>query len=110
MNSPSPRQVHILLRGEVAQRLRIASGLILFAFAATHFLNHAMGLVHLQTMHDVQAWRQMITRSLPGTFVLVMALATHVTLALVKLANRNTFRLPAWELVQQNGDAAISKA
>ena len=42
----------------------------------------------------------MVTRSLPGTFVLVMALATHVTLALVKLANRNTFRLPPWELVQ----------
>jgi adenylate cyclase len=100
MNSGSPRQVHILLRGEIAQRLRIASGLILFAFAATHFLNHAAGLVHLQTMHDVQAWRQMVTRSLPGTFVLVMALATHVTLALVKLANRNTFRLPAWELIQ----------
>jgi adenylate cyclase len=100
MDSGSPRQVHILLRGEVAQRLRIASGLILFAFAATHFLNHAVGLVHLQTMHDVQAWRQLVTRSLPGTFVLVMALATHVTLALYKLANRNTFRLPAWELIQ----------
>ena len=100
MDSGIPRHVHILLRGEVAQRLRIASGLILFAFAATHFLNTAVGLIHLQTMHDVQAWRQMVTRSLPGTFVLVMALATHVTLALYKLANRNTFRLPPWELVQ----------
>ena len=100
MDPGVPQHVHILLRGELAQRLRIASGLILFTFAATHFLNHAVGLVHLQTMHDVQAWRQMVTRSLPGTFVLVMALATHVTLALYKLANRNTFRLPAWELVQ----------
>ena len=36
----------------------------------------------------------------PGTFVLVLALVTHVTLALYKLANRSTLRLPAWELFQ----------
>src|SRR4029453_5913443 len=74
--------MHVLLRGDVTQRLRIASGLVLFAFAATHFLNHAVGFVDLRTMHDVQAWRQMVTRSLPGTFILLMALVTHVTLAL----------------------------
>ena len=37
--------MHILLRGSLAQRLRIASGLVLFIFAATHLLNHALGLV-----------------------------------------------------------------
>ncbi len=100
MDPGIPHRMHILLRGELAQRLRIASGLVLFAFAATHFLNTAMGLVDLQTMHEVQAWRQMVTRSLPGTFVLVMALVAHIALALYKLANRNTFRLPAWELAQ----------
>jgi adenylate cyclase len=92
--------MHILLRGDLSQRLRIASGLILFAFAATHFLNTAVGLVHLETMHQVQAWRQLITRSLPGTFVLVLALTTHIALALYKLANRSTLRLPPWELFQ----------
>ena len=92
--------MHILLRGDLLQRLRIASGLILFTFAATHFLNTAVGLVDLQTMHEVQAWRQLVTRSLPGTFVLLLALVTHITLALYKLANRSTLRLPAWELFQ----------
>ena len=51
-------------------------------------------------MHEVQAWRQLVTRSLPGTFVLLLALVTHVTLALYKLANRSTLRLPPWELAQ----------
>ena len=51
-------------------------------------------------MHEVQQWRQVVTRSLPGTFVLVMALLTHIALALYKLANRSTLRLPAWELIQ----------
>jgi adenylate cyclase len=92
--------MHILLRGGIAQRLRIATGLILFAFATTHFLNHAVGLVDLETMHEVQAWRQVVTRSLPGTIVLALALVTHMALGLFKLARRTTLRLPPWELFQ----------
>ena len=93
--------MHVLLRGTLTQRLRIASGLILFTFAATHFLNHAVGLVSLEAMHEVQAVAQVVTRSLPGTFVLVMALrARTCRLALFKLANRTTLRLPPWELFQ----------
>ena len=92
--------MHILLRGGIAQRLRIATGLILFTFATTHFLNHAVGLVDLETMHEVQAWRQVVTRSLPGTIVLALALVTHMALGLFKLARRTTLRLPPWELFQ----------
>ena len=92
--------MHILLRGGIAQRLRIATGLILFTFATTHFLNHAVGLVDLGTMHEVQAWRQVVTRSLPGTIVLALALVTHMALGLFKLARRTTLRLPPWELFQ----------
>jgi len=92
--------MHVLLRGDVTQRLRIFSGLVLFAFATTHFLNHALGLIHLETMHEFQSWRTLVTRSVPGTFVLLAALVTHVTLALYKLANRSTLRLPPWELIQ----------
>src|SRR5262245_65426097 len=89
--------MHTLLRGSLAQRLRIASGLVLFAFASTHFLNHALGLVDLKTMHEVEAWRKIVTRSVPGTIVLSAALLTHVTLALVRLARRTSLRLQGWE-------------
>lgn len=92
--------MNALLRGDVLQRIRIGSGLILFAFAATHFLNTALGLVHLETMHEFQQWRWMVTRSAPGTFVLLAALVAHISLALIKLANRTTLRLPPWELAQ----------
>lgn len=92
--------MHVLLRGDITQRVRIASGLILFAFATTHFLNHALGLVSIELMHEVQGWRQFVTRSVPGTFVLLVALLAHVGLALYKLANRATLRLPPWELAQ----------
>jgi adenylate cyclase len=92
--------MHVLLRGDITQRLRIGSGLILFTFATTHFLNHALGLINIELMHEVQQWRWVVTRSLPGTALLLMALVTHMTLALLKLANRSTLRLPPWELVQ----------
>ncbi len=92
--------MNALIRGDVLQRIRIGSGLILFAFAATHFLNHALGLIHLETMHEFQQWRWMVTRSTVGTFILLAALVAHISLALFKLANRTTLRLPPWELAQ----------
>jgi adenylate cyclase len=92
--------MHILWRGDVLQRLRLVSGLILFAFATTHFLNHALGLVSLDWMQAVQQWRWTVTRSWPGTLILLAALLTHITLGLYKLAGRVTLRLPRWEFLQ----------
>ena len=92
--------MHVLTRGDSLQRARLFSGLVLFTFALTHFLNHAMGLIDLETMHEVQRYRMMVTRSLPGTVILLAALVTHVLLGLYKFANRKTFRLQPWEIIQ----------
>ena len=92
--------MHVLWRGDILQRLRLVSGLILFLFALTHFLNHALGLISVDLMQTVQQWRWEITRSIVGTAVLTAALATHVGLALYKLASRATLRMPFWEFIQ----------
>lgn len=92
--------MHILTRGDVLQRLRLASGLILFLFALAHFLNTAVGLVSLEQMDQLDRWRIVVTRSLPGSIILAAALAIHILLAVYKVATRTTFRLPWWELVQ----------
>lgn len=92
--------MHVLLRGDRVQKLRLASGLILFAFATTHFLNHALGLFDLETMYAVQQWRWAVTRSWPGTLILATALLVHVFLALAKIAGRSTLRMQTWELWQ----------
>jgi adenylate cyclase len=92
--------MHVLLRGGLSQRLRLASGLVLFTFAGTHFLNHATGLVSLELMHQMQDLRTAVTRSVPGTVVLGAALVTHIGLGLHKLAMRGTLRLPLWEVLQ----------
>ena len=93
----APRRFRV---ADIAQHLRLMSGIILFLFAATHFLNHASGLISLELMHEVQQWRWSVTRSWPGTIILVSALLTHVVLGLYKTATRATLRLSAWELVQ----------
>ncbi|GJD49211.1 Na(+)-translocating NADH-quinone reductase subunit F [Methylobacterium crusticola] len=89
-----------LWRGSAAQRVRLVSGLILFAFAAAHFANHALGLVSLEAMTDAARWRVAVTRSVPGSLVLSLALLAHVALAVRRLAGRRTLRMPPWEGVQ----------
>jgi adenylate cyclase len=89
-----------LLRGGALQRLRIASGLILFAFALTHFLNHALGIWSIEAMDTVQAWRTAVTRSTLGSTVLAAALVTHIALNIWKIGRRSTWRLPVWEALQ----------
>ena len=83
-----------LWRGSTVQRLRLVSGLLLFLFALTHFLNHAMGLVSLDAMIAVDHWRIAVTRSAPGTLVLSAALLIHVGLAIGKLAQIKSWRMP----------------
>ncbi len=86
--------------GSRAQQARLISGLVLFAFAGTHFVNHALGLVSLDAALAVDAWRLVVIRSLPGTVILVAAVAVHVVLAAWRVVRRRTFRLPVREWLQ----------
>jgi adenylate cyclase len=84
----------------VAQRWRLISGLVLFTFALTHFLNHALGHLSVEAMEAVQEVRRAVWRSWPGTILLYGSLAVHVTLALAKLIGRRTWRMAVWEALQ----------
>ena len=88
------------IAGLSQHRMRLISGLILFAFALTHLLNHAIGLISLETMEQVRLWRVAITRSDPGSAVLGLALLTHIILAVYKFAARRSLRMTPWEAVQ----------
>jgi adenylate cyclase len=92
--------MRLLWAGTIRDRLRLWSGLVLFAFALTHVLNHALGLVSLDAMDLAQSWRLAVTRSGPGSAVLILALLTHAALALWKLAQVRTIRLRKAEIFQ----------
>jgi len=83
-----------------AQTWRLISGLILLSFVLTHFLNHALGHISVETMEEVQLFRRAFWRSWPGTAALYGALAVHVGLALWKMILRRTWRLAPWEIAQ----------
>jgi len=80
--------------------IRLVSGLILLTFATTHFLNHAVGIFGIEAMESVQNWRYNVWHSLPGTIVLYGALIIHPVFALLRVAQRRTFKMPVREMLQ----------
>ncbi len=101
--TPSPaggRRTRRRQRWRDPQVWRLASGIVLFIFALTHFLNHALGHVSLQVMETVQTVRSDLWRSWPGTILLYGAAAVHIALALWKLVRRRTLRMAPWEAAQ----------
>lgn len=82
------------------QRLRLISGLVLFAFVLTHFLNHALGIVSVRWMEDAQVWRRGLWQSTPGLVLLSAAAVVHVGLAFSRAIRRRTWRIPRWEAMQ----------
>jgi adenylate cyclase len=90
----------VLWRGSWATKIRIGSGLVLFVFAMLHFLNIGLGLFSSELMEQAQDWRKLVTRSFLGGPILYSALLAHAGLALWKVAQRRTLRLPVWEFIQ----------
>jgi hypothetical protein len=80
-----------------ARRLRLATGLVLFAYVTTHLVNHSLGLVSLAAMEAGRGWFLGIWRTLPGTVLLYGALLIHIGLAFGALYARRTLRMPRWE-------------
>ena len=82
------------------RQFRLWSGLVLFAYVASHLANHAVGLVSLDAMERVRegifddVWRGI------GLPFLLVALLGHVALAFWALYSRHSFRLQRWEWAQ----------
>jgi adenylate cyclase len=77
-----------------------SSGLVLWAYAALHLGNHALGLVSLGVAEGVRTAVHGLWRSVPGSIVLYGALAAHMALALHALWQRRSLRMPALEAVR----------
>lgn len=86
--------------GAYAPQVRIASGLVLFAFAATHFINHAFGLISLDLMQWGQDARALVTRSMPGTVLLIAAATLHFLFGLAKFMRVRSWRVGVRNAVQ----------
>jgi len=93
------------LLSELATRLsirnvRLATGLVLFAYISAHLVNHALGLISLYTAERGLEIAIEIWSSRPGTVLLYGAAGIHFLLALWSVYVRRTFRLPPLELLR----------
>jgi len=82
------------------RRLRLASGLMMFGFLLTHFLNHALGLISLDAAQDGLVWFLALWDNPPALTLLYGAVLVHVSLALWSLWRRRSLRMPRWEATQ----------
>jgi adenylate cyclase len=78
----------------------MASGLVLFTYITAHLLNHALGLISLNTAEEALGYAEDVWDSLPGTVLLYGAALVHFLLALWAVYERRTFRLPPAELLR----------
>ena len=84
----------------IRRNLRMASGLILFTYIGAHLINHALGLISLDTAEAGMEIAVEVWYSLPGTILLYGAFVIHFMMALFAVYERRTFRLPPLELLR----------
>jgi adenylate cyclase len=86
--------------GLTVRRLRLLSGLVMFAYIAMHLINHALGIVSLALAESGLRLALAFWRSPPATLLLYGAAAVHFSLALWTLYRRREWGLPWIEVVR----------
>ena len=79
---------------------RLWAGVILLVFVTMHLINHAIGIFGIDAMEAVQVWRVAIWRTWAGSLLLYGAAIVHVVLAIKRIVERRTWRMPLQEALQ----------
>jgi adenylate cyclase len=97
-----PAKFSALLRGALGVRqLRLVTGIVLFAFLISHFLNHALGNISLDAMEEALNTHHSIWRQQPVIrTVLYLSALIHTALGIWMLYERRQFRYGATEATQ----------
>lgn len=82
------------------RHLRLASGLVMFAYITIHLVNHALGIVSLALAESALGLAMAFWRNPVATFLLYGAAALHFALALWMLYSRREWRLPWIEVLR----------
>jgi adenylate cyclase len=82
------------------RRIRLASGLVLFAYVSTHLINHGFGVVSLDALETVRRGFTWAWRLPPLTTALYGAFLVHIGLAMWSVYSRRSLRMQPWEAAQ----------
>jgi adenylate cyclase len=88
------------VRGISLRQVRLATGLVLFAYILSHYFNHALGNISYVAMQAFVPWHTWFWRSLPVNTVLYTAAMIHFSLGLWALYQRRHFHFSVAEISQ----------
>lgn len=89
-------------------RIRLYAGLVLFAFVATHLMNHALGIISVHAMDLGREAFLFVWRSWVGTALLYGALIAHTVSVVITAYRRRTWRgLSRADMLQYPSGIAI---
>jgi adenylate cyclase len=88
------------LRGIGVRQVRLACGLVLFAYLVSHFLNHALGNISMEALAAGVYYHTMFWQFLPVAIVFYSAALLHVCLGVWALYQRRQFGWKAIEPLQ----------
>jgi adenylate cyclase len=89
-----------MLRGIGVRQVRLATGLVMFSYLLSHFINHALGYVSLDIMQTALGYHMGFWRNPVVTFIFYGSAATHFSLGLWALYQRRHFRYFGIEMAQ----------
>ena len=84
----------------MVRKVRLTTGIILFTYLTTHYLNHALGNISLDAMELGRAPFELLWRSWIGTLALYGAILIHLGLGLWALYERRYFHVTTGQVVQ----------
>jgi adenylate cyclase len=88
------------VRGISLRQVRLVSGMVLFAYLVSHFLNHALGNISLEALAGGVYLHTAFWQFLPVTILFYTACLVHTALGIWALYERRQFRWKAIEPLQ----------
>jgi adenylate cyclase len=85
---------------QLESQLRLGSGIILALYVVQHLINHAFGIVSIETAEAYRKTVGAIFQSAPGLLLLYGSLLFHATIALRSIYRRSSLRLSFWQWLQ----------
>lgn len=85
---------------QVESQLRLGSGIILALYVVQHLINHAFGIVSIESAEAYRKTVGAVFQSAPGLFLLYGALIIHAAIALRSIYRRSSLRMSFWQWMQ----------
>src|ERR1700722_20298312 len=100
MTNPTQARLRKFFRGIGVRQVRLACGVVLFAYLVSHFLNHALGNISLDALAAGLYYHVAFWQFLPVAVIFYTAVLVHSALGIWALYERRQFRWKALEPLQ----------